>query len=249
MRLTESSSSRTQWHKHNKFPAQNGTRFHRTNQPETCHTRYDAGRPSFLLDPLGLKALYLASTGQAKLAEDIEDYLINHGACSNSSLQARAELFSGRVLLVGQIWIFLTIGLLEEAKEEAKEVVEAWYGEYTTAALAKKFGKKFVKLAIKNEYEYLKSHQQVETIVVQSGHSGKKNCHADMVIFYYPLTQHFAARITGSVGKCRQTAGEGDFNCDCSADQFTLEVTGTLIREHGVNFEYTNIANVQVTLE
>ncbi len=42
MRLTESSSSRTQWHKHNKFPAQNGTRFHRTNQPETCHARYDA---------------------------------------------------------------------------------------------------------------------------------------------------------------------------------------------------------------
>ena len=41
MRLTESSSSRTQWHRHNKFPAQNGTRFHRTNQPETCHTRYD----------------------------------------------------------------------------------------------------------------------------------------------------------------------------------------------------------------
>ena len=41
MRLTEFSSSRTQWHKHNKFPAQNGTRFHRTNQPETCHTRYD----------------------------------------------------------------------------------------------------------------------------------------------------------------------------------------------------------------
>ena len=44
MRLTEFSSSRTQWHKHNKFPAQNGTRFHRTNQPETCHTRYDAVR-------------------------------------------------------------------------------------------------------------------------------------------------------------------------------------------------------------
>ena len=42
MRLTEFSSSCTQWHKHNKFPAQNGTRFHRTNQPETCHTRYDA---------------------------------------------------------------------------------------------------------------------------------------------------------------------------------------------------------------
>ncbi len=42
MRLTEFSSSRTQWHKHNKFPAPNGARFHRTNQPETCHTRYDA---------------------------------------------------------------------------------------------------------------------------------------------------------------------------------------------------------------
>jgi hypothetical protein len=41
MRLTDFSSSRTQWHKHNKFPAQNGTRFHRTNQPETRHTRYD----------------------------------------------------------------------------------------------------------------------------------------------------------------------------------------------------------------
>jgi hypothetical protein len=39
--LTDFSSSRTQWHKHNKFPAQNGTRFHRTNQPETRHTRYD----------------------------------------------------------------------------------------------------------------------------------------------------------------------------------------------------------------
>ncbi len=42
MRLTEPSSSPTQWHKHNKFPAPNGTRFHRTNQPETCHTWYDA---------------------------------------------------------------------------------------------------------------------------------------------------------------------------------------------------------------
>ncbi len=41
MRLTEFSSSRIQWHKHDKFPAQNGTRFHRTNRPETCHTRYD----------------------------------------------------------------------------------------------------------------------------------------------------------------------------------------------------------------
>ncbi len=130
-----------------------------------------------------------------------------------------------------------------------KKVVEARYGQYAVTAPAKKFGKAVIEQAIKKEYESLKSHQQVETIVVQSGHSGKKNCHADMVIFYCPLTQHFAARITGSVGKCQQTAGGGDFNCDCSADQFTREVTGTLIREHGVNFEYTNIANVQVTLE
>ncbi len=41
MQLTEFSSSRTQRHKHNKFHAPTGTRFHRTNQPETCHTRYD----------------------------------------------------------------------------------------------------------------------------------------------------------------------------------------------------------------
>jgi RHS repeat-associated protein len=43
MQLTEFSSSRTQWHKHNKFPAPTGTRFHRINQPETCHTRYNTG--------------------------------------------------------------------------------------------------------------------------------------------------------------------------------------------------------------
>ncbi|MHB1769101.1 MAG: hypothetical protein ACYCUV_14785, partial [Phycisphaerae bacterium] len=49
MRLTEFSLSRTQWHKHNKFPAQNGTRFHRINQPETCHTRYD-GNGNVLYD-------------------------------------------------------------------------------------------------------------------------------------------------------------------------------------------------------
>ena len=51
MRLTEPSSSRTQWHKHNKFPAPNGTRFHRTNQPETCHTWYD-GLGGAVLGPL-----------------------------------------------------------------------------------------------------------------------------------------------------------------------------------------------------
>ena len=51
MRLTEFSSSRTQWHKHNQFLAQNETRFHRINQPEKCHTRYYGGSDSCRSDP------------------------------------------------------------------------------------------------------------------------------------------------------------------------------------------------------
>ncbi len=62
MRLTESSSSRTQWHKHNKFPAQNGTRFHRTNQPETCHTRYDAFGNAIGFDASTALTTYLYSS-------------------------------------------------------------------------------------------------------------------------------------------------------------------------------------------
>ena len=62
MRLTEFSSSRTQWHKHNKFPAQNGTRFHRTNQPETCHTRYDAFGNALGFDASTALTTYLYSS-------------------------------------------------------------------------------------------------------------------------------------------------------------------------------------------
>ena len=54
MQLTEFSSSRTQRHKRNKFAALNRTRFHRTNQPETCHTRYDAnGSQTSVTSPTG----------------------------------------------------------------------------------------------------------------------------------------------------------------------------------------------------
>ena len=38
----------------------------------------------------------------------------------------------------------------------------------------------------------------------------------------------------------------GEFTCDCNADRFTLNVTGTVVEGHGVNFNFLKIVNVQV---
>ncbi len=205
---------------------------------------YVEGFPSLTPDPLGLLGLYLDKAGLQKLARLIEGRLESLGtqASISKTLLLRAELFSGRVLLLGQIEFFLAVGLLKAALS----IVEDLYEEPTIAALSKKFGKKFVEEAIKHWYDYLK-RQHDGVVVIQSGDYGKKKCHADMVVTYQPSTQRFEATVTGLVGKIGEpTSTGGQFTCDCSADPFTLYVTGSVIEGKGVNFNYMDITNVNV---
>ncbi len=210
---------------------------------------YVKGVAATAADSLGLVGWRLHHDQLHGLADQIEDRLRSNAAMlgtggRSDSLLNRAEYYSGKSLSGSQVIFFIEVGGLKLALS----VVEAWYGELTFDALAKKLGKKLAEKIVERWYHWLKRGHK-EVIVIQSPPVGKGRCQANMAVIYNTDTERFEAMVAGRVGPvddAETNAGGPQFKCNCKTDKFQLYVTGGVERGRGQNFNYVKIYGVQI---